>query len=287
MRTLKPVKIYVQPITLTNIIDDPSTDPEKPGLICMSGGVDSTFSAIQVPKASKYTHGILVAGADYPDAQSTGFRELSTRVNEIGKTTGITLIEVETSIRKHNVNWGMLHGPCLLMCQLFHSSIFGKGVISADYIPIQEIVLGPWGNSSPVIQSLSTPNFPIENIGSSTFRNDKIQKIHQEHPQLIEKLSVCYTNKQVGGNCGQCIKCIRTMLDYYSLGIEYEQHFLTERDLATLIKTLPVATLSETMRRVMLANYLEEEHRLPEGKIKEAVKQYSEKLDNSLIPFGG
>ena len=285
-RILNPIGIYVQPITLTNIVEDEAFKENAPGLICMSGGIDSTFSAIEIAQQSNYTHGMLLAGADYPSVDSEGFKELAARVNIICQTVNMTLLVVETTIRNHNVNWDMLHGLCLIMCQRFHASIFGKGAMAADFIAVQEVAMGPWGNSQAIIEPLSTPSFPIEHVGRSTFRSDKLKAILQAHPQLINELSVCYTHKKTAGNCGECRKCVRMMLSLYTLGVDYKEHFLTDRDLVSLLNNPPRVPDSQTIRRLVLGWYIEEEYRLPEGEIKDAINRYILKLSREILPQG-
>ena len=280
---LKPMGIHVQPVSLTNIIEDPKFNSNAPGLMCMSGGVDSTFAAIDTPKKLNYTHGMLVAGADYPSIEAMGFKELSRSVQSICNTVGMSLVEVEISIRNHKVQWGMLHGLCLVMCQRFHSSVFGKGAIAADFTALQEVAMGPWGNSEGIIKPLSTPNFPIEHMGKSTFRSDKLKAIVDTHPALVREISVCYTNKDTGKNCGECRKCVRTMLALYALGIDYKDYFLTERELLSLAKDPPPAPDSQFVKRLILSWYIEEEVRLPEGDIKDAIRHYVEELKEIVL----
>ena len=91
MRILNYRGTYVQPIHLTNIVDDPVPQETKPGVMCMSGGVDSTFGGLLMSKEKRYPYGMLIAGADYPSADAPGFVELKERVDKICDTYKMSL----------------------------------------------------------------------------------------------------------------------------------------------------------------------------------------------------
>ena len=276
--------MYVQPLTLSNIVDDPVDNGAERGIICMSGGVDSTYAGLELKKEQLYTHGLLMAGADYPSANAPGFVDLKNRVENICNTFDMSLIVVDSTIRSTNVNWDMTHAICLTMAMQFHSTHFNQGAIAADLTPAQEVTMGPWGNNLPITDALSKSTFPLSHAGSAMFRSDKLGAIMEKHPELMEQISVCYMYKDSGENCGECRKCVRTMLSLYSLGHDFKDYFLTEKELLTLMKDPPQAPDSISVRHVIMSWYVLEEARLPEGEIKEALGAYVKKLADTTPP---
>ena len=125
-------KIYPNKLKLNNIVEATHPKSSQPGLICLSGGIDSTFAALECQNEHNISHGLLIAGADYPSKDSPGFISLKSRVDKIASTLNLDLVVVETSIRKHGFQWEMLHTLNLAMCLNLNAHQFGFGVIAAS-----------------------------------------------------------------------------------------------------------------------------------------------------------
>lgn len=95
-------KIAPLRLNLANVLSDPSSCRREGKGICLSGGVDSTAAALIAKKDHGFTHGMLIAGADYPDAQTKGFLELRDRISKQTELLGFDLLVTETNIRTLN-----------------------------------------------------------------------------------------------------------------------------------------------------------------------------------------
>jgi len=285
MMIWNPRKIYPISIFANNIYDAPGTDPNSNGLLCLSGGVDSTFSAITARPDIRLTHGMLVAGLDYSDTQNAGFQSLSERLDKFSQKTGYEFFTTETTLRHMGIHWEMLNLPLLAMCLSFHSSVFGRGIVSSDYTAGTELACHPFHNSGPAANALSTSNFPILHLGQETVRSAKVIAIANDPRDLLASISVC--NKADGGrkNCGICEKCIRTKLNLMCGGFERPDLFAQNPDLATLVDRLKFPK-SMANRRRLLCWVCDNENNLPEGDVKDALTRCRIRLRASLVPLG-
>jgi len=197
-------------IELSNVVDDPikSNDVDRK-IMCFSGGVDSTSSAIFAVSEAAYTHALLIAGADYPSADHGGFIELRRRAKANAKILGLKLVVCETNFRSMSIDWELQHSFLLAMVLNYHSSDFCEGSYALDAPPVNEIVQHPWGNCSALMHLFSTKNLPLKSYGAELHRSEKVRNIYAFSNRLIRKLSICWQDTSIGGNCGICKKCLR------------------------------------------------------------------------------
>ncbi len=280
-----PRKTYPAPLSFSNIVDSDPGSFDCPGLMCLSGGVDSTFAALEVQSEFNLTHGLLIAGADYPSAQAPGFKSLKPRVQTIAEKTGLELVTVETSIRKQGINWEMLHTLNLAMCLNFHSGQFGWGAIAADNPPTLELADHPWGNNRVINSALSNASFPIRYIGQDYRRAEKVRKIMGHPSDVASHIAVCYTEQSHGGNCGVCYMCLRTRLGILTSGREMPDLFTHNGNLGAIIAKMPIPKYQADRRKV-LAGMWEVRADLSKGVTRDAVDVYIKRLKSRTIPMG-
>ncbi len=280
-----PRKTYPAPLNFSNIVDSEPSSFDRPGLMCLSGGVDSTFAALEAQEDPNLNHALLVAGADYPSAQAPGFKSLKPRVQSIAEKTGLELVTVETSIRKLGFNWDMLHTLNLAMCLNFHSGHFGWGAIAADHSAVMEFAYFPWGNNRVINAALSNASFPIRHVGQEFNRPAKVREIIRHPSGVVSDISVCFADQSHGGNCGVCLKCIRTRLCIQTAGHELPELFVRNDNLETIIAKMPPPKY-QAVKRKELARIWEVRAELPEGPVRDAVDGYLKRLKSRTIPLG-
>ena len=137
------------------------------------------------------TRGLLIAGADYPSIEHRGFVDLRSRVSNIMQTLGMSLVVVETDIKKLPFNWEMLHSLNLAMCLSYLSPKFVAGGFAMDNTPQQDLARHPWGNSAALCKTMSLGYFPITPLVGELDRVEKIAAIAERDPALLRQLSVC------------------------------------------------------------------------------------------------
>ena len=268
----------------TNIVGDKASLPDQ-GLICLSGGVDSTFAAMKKARSGEISHGVLLAGADYPSGNHPGFVELLARVRGISSRIGIETICAETTIRKFKLYWPISHVFVLAMVLAFHASRFGKGYIAADFTAAQEYAYHPWGNCGPLVAVLGGTGFPIQQAGQSVGRTAKLAFIAGEDPHLMKEISVCYSAKDSSGNCGICEKCVRTKLNLVASGISYQQFFSANPELADHLRRLSLPKTQAGLRRHMV--FLKDiRTTMPDATLGAVLESRLKKLRNQITPLG-
>lgn len=258
---------------------------KRRGLICLSGGVDSTWAALEKADQGLISHGVLIAGADYPSRNHTGFVDLENRVQKIAEHIGIRPIIAETTIRNFKLYWPISHVFVLAMVLSFHSSFFGRGYIAADFTLAQEFGYHPWGNCRPLVDALGQTDFTIEQAGQLIGRTEKLASILQAKPELTQHVSVCYSHKDSGENCGVCEKCIRTKLNFAASNLPYTQYFLRNSTLEGQVSKLPLPKTQAGLRRhmVFLKDVLAT---LPDGDLSQVLRNRTELIRKATVPLG-
>jgi len=250
--------------------------PKGKRLLCMSGGVDSTAAAIRGLDDGSYSHGMLIAGADYPSAEHPGFMELRPRVRRIAENLGIGLLEVETDIRRMGMNYEMLHGFMLAMCLHFFDASFTGAGIATDTTPYQDFISHPWGTSSTLTPFLGTALFPIEPLMGDLDRVQKSGMVALHPGGLLKDISICYEDISTGGNCGVCGKCVRTRLAFACHGIDARGIFVKAPPLEQALAGVPVSP-QPAIARLQHIRMLELCWHMPEGPLREQILAYAEK----------
>lgn len=275
-----PRKVYPLRIHASEVLDDvPGNDDG--GILCLSGGVDSTYGALAA-RESGYTHGLLIGGTDYSDVSGPGFAELTGRVGRIADELDLVLATVNTDITRLKIRWGLFHPLILTMCLRYTGAGLGFGGYAADTTHAEEFLIHPWGNNHEVARLMTTPDFPVHFLGAYSGRSAKARAIAPRR-QLLDNLSVCYADTSTGGNCGKCEKCLRTRLNLATGGFDDEGLFREQADLVAYVRRLRVP-FNKTNRAAQALFFGDIYFDLPDGELREAAGAFLERL---LRPRGG
>ncbi len=178
-----------------------------------SGGVDSTYSALQ--HRNEMTQLVLVHGFDTRADQVALRAQISHRLSRAADTLGIPLVEISTTVRDLSdrfFGWVVYHGGAL--AGVAHMLDTGVCLFPAAYTYADSFQ----GGSHPLLDPLwSSGAVQVEHDGGNVSRVDKIAAIVQDRHGL-GWLRVCYKNPDQTYNCGTCEKCVRTMLSLHALG---------------------------------------------------------------------
>jgi len=261
------IGLYPLRLHFSCIVSDPDLPARTSIGICMSGGIDSLAGAIEAQSKYRLSHGVLIAGADYPNSHHPGFLELLQRVKFQADALGIRLLVCETNIRSLGFNWEMLFGLNLAMCLHAQSAIMCAGGIGGDFTMAQDMILHPWGTSHALNGILSTDNFEVLSLNKELGRTEKLSVIFNHSSRLIPLLSVCWRDRSTGKNCGKCLKCQRTMLNSIAAFGFVPDIFNASPDLETFIKNLKAPKRFSAVRTelIQIGNIY---HNMPEGNLK-------------------
>ena len=279
-------------LRLSQIVDPSPPAPTGRRAICLSGGIDSTAAAIAA-RGRGYTHSVLIAGADYPNAAHPGFCELQGRVRRLSELLELEPVTVETDFRRMPLDWELQHSFLLAAALQFHAPAFDEASWALDLTLMDEPVLHPWGNMSVLQALFSTETLPIVTLNPFETRRDKARMIAEFAPEtgegsgqgpgaLIPHLSVCWVDQSTGGNCGRCFKCARTKLIFDTLGVDAGAMFATPPDTdAVLADTSVPGRMSKLRLQIALTTGLY--FALPDGPVRRRLAQQARQMQEKYV----
>jgi hypothetical protein len=205
----------------------------------LTGGVDSLTSLranrlnfpLEHPAAVK--DGIIVFGLEVEDANAFQYALDALRV--IAADAAVTLVPVSTNLRVLKDDWRFwwrAHmGPAL--CGIAHALTprIGSAIIASDYdVPN----IRPHGSHPMVDPYFGGFDLKIRYDGIALSRLDKLRLL-ADWPVGLNNLRVCNKQEQYQPgrlNCGECEKCVRTMLGLVAAGALDKTTAFPHRDLS-------------------------------------------------------
>jgi hypothetical protein len=216
-----------------------------------SGGVDSFYTLLK--HQDEITKIIFVHGFDIMLEQTSLRLKVSGEIRRIARELGKPLIEVETNVvefaNKYDYDGTVLPSIGLLLSPQFRKIHIASNVAYDDLLP---------DSSHPLLEPLwSTEMLTFEQDGCEANRIEKITSIAQSEIAL-RSLRVCLQNPDDSYNCGQCEKCLRTMIGLKAVGA-------LERCTA-FDRKLDIEAVSQMKFRANLLPFAEENLRVLESK---------------------
>ncbi len=178
--------------------------------LCFSLGVDSFHTLLR--SGQRIDRLVLAEGFDIPlgDDARMGLAERSLR--EVADATGTRAIVIRTNLRRHpsfrRMAWSRTHGGSMAALGHACGDEIGELLISSTkpYGAGQ-----PWGSHWETDPRYSSSRIAVRHVGAERHRNEKLAELVAE-PLVREHVRVCWENRSSAGNCGECEKCVRTML---------------------------------------------------------------------------
>lgn len=205
--------------------------------MAFTGGIDSMFSLI----TSRTTPTALVnsTGLDLDLARDAVARETRARLGRIAAVTGTSVVPLSTNLRKivlaNDIRWGE-HSFAAVIASFGHllAGTMDTFVIPASHSYLTAI---PWG-SNPLVDPLyGSDRLRVVHHGAAFNRARKTEAIaHHELTRTEMRVCLKITTDE---NCGECRKCLRTMLALDVMGaLSNSERFPQTLDFA-LLKKLP------------------------------------------------
>jgi 7-cyano-7-deazaguanine synthase in queuosine biosynthesis len=266
----------------TPIIYDDLSTSHKSGILCLSGGLDSTHAAICAKENNDdITGALLIAGADYENTESAGFSELSQSVQKIADRFELNLHIAETTIFFHGFNWDQLHGFNLAACLNLFSNQYGFGAYAQDFTLAQSLYVHPWGNNQALSELFSTTNFPTKTYGTEATRIQKLGKVLEFDEKIVANMSVCYEDRSLGGNCGKCRKCLQLRANLEANNAANIATFADSAPIAKSVRQLEVPESISGIKTIM-AFTTDLVDALPDNETRAAFADYENRLREKL-----
>ena len=195
---------------------------DRPAIAAFSGGVDFAFTIWRHAKDLRsqrqdVTAALMVHGFDIPLHDYAGFGGALARARRMLDSVDIPVIPIQTNIRALFPDWELSHGMAVAAVLTVLSGKFATGLIASA--GTYHLPLIPWGSNPFTDPMLGSSSFVIVHDGASTSRLNKVRALCR-WPEAIKELRFCFQNTPSDGNCGRCLKCILTVLEFKCTGIE-------------------------------------------------------------------
>jgi hypothetical protein len=286
LRTIRHRKIYFPDFHIGTLAKNPDATNSN-GALCVSGCLDSTFSAFLNHKnGGGNNFGMVMIGADYDHNDDPRNDVLRQRTQILCDRFELELksVEISPSFIK-NVHWRMFHATVIWMLTKYLEPKISKSAISADRTRVGEMSAFPWGNCSAIIESLNDQTFPFSFVGMEYQRFEKMAALVNEAPDIISNIIACGKLTREGINCGTCGKCIQTQLNLEAAGHPMPEIFDAQPDLAKWLRASHPYR-GQNKLRALLFWAMEYEVSLPEGPLRDAAIVYRKRIEDAIIPIG-
>jgi len=176
-----------------------------------SAGIDSSHTLVR--HMNDITHLVMFGVFDMGGDQKSWDERIFNQTN-FAKSMGKTLIPIETNARDwtdaKKIAWAFVHGLLL-------SSAGTALGMKRLYVPSSHTYneLFPRGSHPLSDPMWSTESTSVIHDGAGCRRGEKTRDI-LKHPEVANNLQVCWNNFH--NNCGECSKCIRSMMAVHLLG---------------------------------------------------------------------
>jgi hypothetical protein len=215
--------LHIVPVEV-NIIESPLRETPSKTAVFFSGGVDSFHTLLRYDsEAGAGSHQVindllLLWGFDIPICNNVAFERVADNVQHVATALGKEVVVVASNIRQtrfqQTIYTDHSHGSFIAAAGLVLEKRYRKLIISNSDTGRYQ---GPWGSHHFTDPLYSTTNTRIRHYGVEYDRIEKTAYIAQ-FPLAMESLRVCWLSDS-GENCGNCEKCIRTMLTLELLGM--------------------------------------------------------------------
>ena len=218
---MRPDRYRVVDIIPDAIIDLTPASPVR-SLTLFSGGVDSTFTVLQLRRDTKYqtlvalSDVLLVHGFDISLADQRAFDLTTSRIEPFLTTLGLHLKRIRTNAKDLFEDWENSFGAHMAAC------LQQDGGYRYGFLPSSEPYsspLYPWGSTPAIDPLLSTDQMSIVHHGAGYSRTEKVEYL-LKHPDALPHLRVCWEGREQFKNCGTCEKCVRTQLNFWANGVK-------------------------------------------------------------------
>ncbi|MEL7208703.1 MAG: hypothetical protein AAGK32_10810 [Actinomycetota bacterium] len=185
----------------------------RPGVAAFfTGGVDSFYTALRHREdidALVYVWGFDVALDGDPGLRA----DVAEGVHAAAAELGLPLVEIETNLKdwsnRHDAVWGTTyHAVALAAIAHLLAGEFGEVLMGSTYTYRD---LFAWGSTPITDPLLGSDRMVLTHDGCEADRVERIALL-ADSPTAMRHLRVCWENRDARYNCGECTKCVRTMI---------------------------------------------------------------------------
>lgn len=189
------------------------------GAVCaFSGGVDATFSVwrnsqnMNSYRSQEIKLAAMVHGFDIPLNDNQSYENAFNQAESTLISVNIPLFSLKTNYRKiARAGWEHAFAAALIAALSNFKNMAGTCIVGSGE-PYDSLVI-PWGSNPITDPLLTSGSFRVILDGAAFSRVQKI-KILNEWQDGRDNLRVCWEGEDKDRNCGNCEKCLRTMMGF-------------------------------------------------------------------------
>ncbi len=261
---------------------------DRPAVFAFSGGVDASFTLFRHLQQEggrnnkKPGAALIVQGMDIPIDRDDFYLSATERAQQILSETTVPLIGLKANPKGLGQDWvdsfGLQLAACFLVLQRHYAAaLHGSGE------PYNTLLM-PWG-STPLTDPLtSTEAIKVNIYGCDYDRTEKVEWL-SKNTSICDFLRVCWAGPKLGENCGECEKCIRTMLNFWAAGQVVPNAFPTKLAPELIKKLKPKNEIQlreiQSLYRHACQHYPESDEKMKA--VRFVMKRY--RLKNRIEPY--
>jgi len=197
-----------------------------------SAGVDSSHTLLR--NITEITHLIMLSAFEVRGNTPESWRQMVEKQTVFTRTIGKELIPIENNLRlwtdQRKLQWGWAQ---VFILQSMGPLLKSKRIYIASGYTYNESALDPL--TDPM---WSTESTEVIHDGAGFRRREKMRELCKNQ-NFLDNLKVCWRSQH--DNCGECPKCVRTMLALYLLGAKSQA--LPKLDSLTKLKNFQAENL--------------------------------------------
>ena len=216
-----------------------------------SGGVDSFYTVLknaerEASSNSIISHLLFIHGFDIGLQANRIYRLAYDNISSAAARFGINLLQCTTNIREvlceEYASWPYCHGLLMASTALGIEKFWRQVYIPSSH---KYSDLFPWGSHPLTDPLISTDAVPFIHDGCEASRTNKVLWQVAKSDIALDYLRVCWRNRFGKYNCGECEKCIRTMINLEVAGVLSKCKTFDRQLLHSDVANIPVRDQNE------------------------------------------
>lgn len=192
-------------------------------LAAFSGGLDACYTVhrhvrrLAGRRTVEVGAGVMIEGLDIP-LDDPAFPLAADSARRILQSVDLPLIPVATNWRAlahgHGLNWEDAYGTAVVSALSLFSAGYRGALFASNDSGYRAAPSGATPLTDPL---LGSSHFDVRHDGAAATRTEKAAVL-ADWPEALRDLRVCWEGADRSRNCGQCEKCIRTILNFRAAG---------------------------------------------------------------------